>query len=1007
MKWLNHVIKNFSQKDTSTDEASVVAYEGPLPLLTPEDKTIFENYGISHFGGQTVLLKKKQTTGTVVETNAGKETEYPHSQEKEGLGKQNLKNPLLLQEEDPSEMEESKKISFWQAGDIILDDYKIEKVLGHGGMGIVYLATSQSTKQKFALKKTILSEKGQQKFLDELQVWIDLLDYPHLTKCHFFRNIGDELLIFAEFVSGGSLLDLIRKRSLAIEEILDIAIQFAWGLHAAHEQGVIHQDVKPANVLLTSEGIAKVADFGLAKTQSLTKASSLQSNLSKYSDGLVSVDGCTPAYQSPEQAKGIKVDRKTDIYSYGLSVLQMFTQAPIWGDGQFAGKILAKYKNAKISKNLWNILKKCLCIDPKDRWKTLEEVADALEEEYADQIRHSYKRTMTSIQKRKHHKHDRRTTTGVTWKNPEYWIRKALILTGKDPLEAKKFLNSGGLTRKSQAIADLAGYEQAQKMWEKLARSNGKHAERLASLYINKAFIYEYTEDHGAEIECYDNAILIYEQLVNEEGRGELAGEFAMVYMNKANALSSQGKLSDALLFYDNAISIYERLVNEEGRGELANSLAMASMNKANALYSQGKLSDALFFYDNAISIYERLVNEEGRGELANSLAKAYMNKATALKSQGKLSDALLFYNNAISIYERLVNEEGRGELANSLAMAFINKAVALYSQGKLSDALLFNDNAISIYERLVNEEDRGELANSLGMAYMNKANALYSQGKLSDALLFDDNAISIYKRLVNEEGRGELANSLAMIFTNKAVTLYSQGKLSDALSFYDDAISIYKRLVNEEGRGELANSLAIAYMSKANALNSQGKLSDALIFYDNVIRIYERLVNQESRDELANSLAMAYMNKANALNSQGKLSDALLFYDKAIRIYDQLLNEEGRGELANDLANAYMSKAIALDTQGELSDALLFDDNAIRIYERLVNQEGRGELKGNLAWVQLHVADVLVKLGRKQEARDVAVVAMKALEEEVARTGRADLRGVLNWACKSLGDLL
>ena len=155
----------------------------------------------------------------------------------------------------------------WSVGQGILDDYVVERELGAGGMGKVYLLRSRSTGQPFAVKRAFLrNEDSRRNFLAELRTWIDLPEHPHLVACRFFRTVGDEVVIFAEFVEGGSLADWIRDRRLkGLEQILDVAIQFAWGLHAAHELGLVHQDVKPGNALMTGDGLLKVGDFGLAR----------------------------------------------------------------------------------------------------------------------------------------------------------------------------------------------------------------------------------------------------------------------------------------------------------------------------------------------------------------------------------------------------------------------------------------------------------------------------------------------------------------------------------------------------------------------------------------------------------------------------------------------------------------------------------------------------------------------------------------------------------------------
>ena len=151
----------------------------------------------------------------------------------------------------------------WNLGQTILDDFVVDRVLGKGGMGIVYLVHSQTSRRLFAVKRaTGMKESDRRNFLAELQTWIDLPEHPNIVPCRFFRTVGDEVLIFAEYVEGGSLKEWIDSKKLyeggpqkAVERILDISIQFAWGLHCMHERGVVHQDVKPGNVLeLESSG---------------------------------------------------------------------------------------------------------------------------------------------------------------------------------------------------------------------------------------------------------------------------------------------------------------------------------------------------------------------------------------------------------------------------------------------------------------------------------------------------------------------------------------------------------------------------------------------------------------------------------------------------------------------------------------------------------------------------------------------------------------------------------
>ena len=166
----------------------------------------------------------------------------------------------------------------WKAGDVILDTYEVKQVHEGGGMGLVYRVHHKGWNLDLAVKSPraeyFQSETQKENFIRECETWINLGLHPHIVSCHYVRTLGGVPRVFAEYVVGGSLKDWIDSRKLyedgpqeALKRVLDISIQFAWGLQYAHEKGLIHQDVKPANVLMTPDGTAKVTDFGLAKAR--------------------------------------------------------------------------------------------------------------------------------------------------------------------------------------------------------------------------------------------------------------------------------------------------------------------------------------------------------------------------------------------------------------------------------------------------------------------------------------------------------------------------------------------------------------------------------------------------------------------------------------------------------------------------------------------------------------------------------------------------------------------
>lgn len=229
-------------------------------------------------------------------------------------------------------------------GDPILDTYKVTSDAIHGGMGSVWRVHHNGWDVDLAMKRPQPkffaegSSDSKEEFIAECENWINLGLHPSIVSCYYVRDISGVPSIFSEWMEGGSLRDRIRDGSLyegteqeVQERILRIAIQTARGLQYSHEQGLVHQDVKPGNILLSKEWDAKVADFGLAKAQSRLR------------DGDKSLSfGGTLEYCPREQAEGREPERWMDLYAFALTVIEMYAGGRSWKTGAEAGKRAAE-----------------------------------------------------------------------------------------------------------------------------------------------------------------------------------------------------------------------------------------------------------------------------------------------------------------------------------------------------------------------------------------------------------------------------------------------------------------------------------------------------------------------------------------------------------------------------------------------------------------------------------------------------------------------------------------
>jgi tetratricopeptide (TPR) repeat protein len=207
------------------------------------------------------------------------------------------------------------------------DRYEILGPLGSGGMGEVYVAHDPRLGRKVALK--LLPDRYTddadrvRRFEQEARA-ASALSHPCIMAVHDFGRAGNVHFTAAEYVEGQTLREHLKAGRLPLDKALDVAIQTASALGAAHDAGIVHRDVKPENVMVRPDGYVKVLDFGLAK---LTEREAVPGE----DDHLSTLPGMvmgTPHYMSPEQARGLRVDARTDVFSLGVVLYEMVTGQP-------------------------------------------------------------------------------------------------------------------------------------------------------------------------------------------------------------------------------------------------------------------------------------------------------------------------------------------------------------------------------------------------------------------------------------------------------------------------------------------------------------------------------------------------------------------------------------------------------------------------------------------------------------------------------------------------------
>ena len=316
----------------------------------------------------------------------------------------------------------------WKPGEILLNGMcqvlplTPTQLYAEGGVGVVQRVRRKDWNVDLIVKSpkpgVVITESGKESFERECQTWIELGLHANIVSCYFVRRIDGIPRLFAEFAPDGTLRDWIADKRIyegspkeALARLLDISIQFAWGLEHAHSQGLLHLDVKPGNVM-TAGNTIKVTDFGLSKFA--TESGELGGSVGNLCEGM------TPSYCSPEQYEAFQIYKKlreegrgnqalktnipmtkqSDIWSWGISILSMFHgRSPCKRGGQTAAEVFEVFLKSQtpgprplMPTSMVDLLRSCFKKQPADRPESMQYLADQLVNIYEEEIGVQYPR---------------------------------------------------------------------------------------------------------------------------------------------------------------------------------------------------------------------------------------------------------------------------------------------------------------------------------------------------------------------------------------------------------------------------------------------------------------------------------------------------------------------------------------------------------------------------------------------------------------------------------------
>ena len=265
-----------------------------------------------------------------------------------------------------------------------LSHYEIIDEIDRGGMGVIYRARDLKLDREVAIKvlppELVSDPERKRRFIQEAKAAAKL-EHPHIAVVHEIDEVDGVTFIAMELIRGERLRDAMEREHLPLARSLELATEVAEGLARAHDQGIVHRDMKPGNVMVTEDGHAKIIDFGLAKLIEPLAGKDSEASTSIREETKSGMVMGTLSYMSPEQARGRKVDRRSDIFSFGIVLHELLS-----GSHPFRAPSAPEVLNAIINTSpsrleedvdgaLQRIVDKCLAKEPSERYQGMKDVA--------------------------------------------------------------------------------------------------------------------------------------------------------------------------------------------------------------------------------------------------------------------------------------------------------------------------------------------------------------------------------------------------------------------------------------------------------------------------------------------------------------------------------------------------------------------------------------------------------------------------------------------------------
>ncbi|HVF89879.1 MAG TPA: protein kinase [Blastocatellia bacterium] len=811
--------------------------------------------------------------------------------------------------------------------------YQILGEVGSGGMGFVYLAARADDEfdRRVAIKvvKTGMdTDFVVRRFRTERQILANL-DHSNIARLIDGGTTDNGLPYFVmEYVEGQPILDYCDARQLSTAERLKIFRKVCAAIHYAHQNLIVHRDIKPNNILVTAEGEPKLLDFGIAK---LLAATGQAADVTHHNMRLM-----TPAYASPEQVKGESITTASDVYSLGVLLYELLTghrpyqvstssfahmvkviceQEPekpstiinradtrsveahetgeALGPGTFSKPRDSRPEKLKreLSGDLDNIALKAIRKEPQHRYASAEQLAEDI------------RRYLEGLPVA--------ASEGTLKYRAGKFIRRhrsAVIAAGLVFIT----LIAGIIGTTSQAL--IAGRERAK------SERRFNDVRRLAN-----SFMFEFHDSiqdlQGAtparEL-VVKRALEYLDNLAGEAGGDvSLQRELATAYQKVGDVqgdpyASSLGDTSSALESYRKALAIRERLsAADPSDKDVRSELATSDLKVGDILWVQGDWNGALDFYQKALAIQKEIQAVAPDDGIAYDLSVTYQAIGDTLMQMGNLSEALANQQTALAIREEMSKRSDDSKVRLGLATSYIKSGDVLTKAGKMAECLEAYNKGIAIVEGSSKTDPaNAKIKRVLKSAYQRLGLALEKNGDARKAIeLYKSILVMDEKSVAADPSDAVARRGLLGDYLLLANTLSVNEEVAESIAYYEKALALALALSRDDpNNAQAQNDLLAVYLELGRTLEESGKLADAEKHYRKATGIAESLLAVEPGNAASRTdLARCYLRLGRLRVQMGDEDESLKLLRKSLELRDARAKEDpSNADAQYDLAGAY-----------------------------------------------------------------------------------------------------